>query len=317
MEVLMQVQQCGEYAVRGHAGSRLSASPQVTIVQTATQNMNVVGDSKRSSTASPSTRAYDDSDIDVSCKASPLYDQYWPIRTFNCNFCTRMFRTAQALGGHMNVHRRERAYANEMLTDLHPEPARHTFSCSMVNRTPAAQYTSLQDIDPVSTQRNAGGSLMAASERRISSSPSLCWLSSLPPPASVTQLHSPSSNATSSQATQQQRTALLNLSRFQPVERLHPTSSLQVPAPFPAHQLTSAPATNSCRVDLVSTQGPAPRGSFVRNGNPILSHNLVLGSCYETRSEVLCDFMSRRSFAEPGPRAHQPSGEKLDLELRL
>lgn len=33
----------------------------------------------------------------------------WPPRSYTCSFCRREFRSAQALGGHMNVHRRERA----------------------------------------------------------------------------------------------------------------------------------------------------------------------------------------------------------------
>ncbi|KZV25136.1 Zinc-finger protein 10 [Dorcoceras hygrometricum] len=33
----------------------------------------------------------------------------WPPRSYSCSFCRREFRSAQALGGHMNVHRRERA----------------------------------------------------------------------------------------------------------------------------------------------------------------------------------------------------------------
>ncbi|KAJ0964354.1 hypothetical protein J5N97_029476 [Dioscorea zingiberensis] len=32
-----------------------------------------------------------------------------PARCYTCTFCGRMFRSAQALGGHMNVHRRDRA----------------------------------------------------------------------------------------------------------------------------------------------------------------------------------------------------------------
>ncbi|EEF41927.1 transcriptional regulator SUPERMAN [Ricinus communis] len=33
----------------------------------------------------------------------------WPPRSYICNFCGREFGSAQALGGHMNVHRRDRA----------------------------------------------------------------------------------------------------------------------------------------------------------------------------------------------------------------
>ncbi|KAM7264675.1 hypothetical protein ACFE04_002358 [Oxalis oulophora] len=33
----------------------------------------------------------------------------WPPRSYDCSFCKREFNSAQALGGHMNVHRRDRA----------------------------------------------------------------------------------------------------------------------------------------------------------------------------------------------------------------
>lgn len=33
----------------------------------------------------------------------------WPPRYYTCNFCKRGFKSAQALGGHMNVHRKDRA----------------------------------------------------------------------------------------------------------------------------------------------------------------------------------------------------------------
>ncbi|KAI3705114.1 hypothetical protein L1987_75346 [Smallanthus sonchifolius] len=39
----------------------------------------------------------------------PLGGFVWPPRSYSCSFCRREFRSAQALGGHMNVHRREKA----------------------------------------------------------------------------------------------------------------------------------------------------------------------------------------------------------------
>ncbi|XP_050230639.1 zinc finger protein 10 [Mercurialis annua] len=41
--------------------------------------------------------------------AGPLGGCIWPPRSYSCSFCKREFRSAQALGGHMNVHRRDRA----------------------------------------------------------------------------------------------------------------------------------------------------------------------------------------------------------------
>uniref|UniRef100_A0A5K1CM94 C2H2-type domain-containing protein n=2 Tax=Nymphaea colorata TaxID=210225 RepID=A0A5K1CM94_9MAGN len=40
----------------------------------------------------------------------------WPPRSYPCSFCRREFRSAQALGGHMNVHRRDRARLRESLS---------------------------------------------------------------------------------------------------------------------------------------------------------------------------------------------------------
>ncbi|KAG6507934.1 transcriptional regulator SUPERMAN-like [Zingiber officinale] len=50
----------------------------------------------------------------------------WPPRSYSCSFCKREFKSAQALGGHMNVHRRDKArlrqsppYSNY---ELNPNP---------------------------------------------------------------------------------------------------------------------------------------------------------------------------------------------------
>lgn len=40
---------------------------------------------------------------------SSLTAGIWPPRSYPCSFCHREFKSAQALGGHMNVHRRDRA----------------------------------------------------------------------------------------------------------------------------------------------------------------------------------------------------------------
>ncbi|KAG6785823.1 hypothetical protein D5086_004383 [Populus alba] len=38
----------------------------------------------------------------------------WPKRNYTCSFCKREFSSAQALGGHMNVHRRDRARLKQL-----------------------------------------------------------------------------------------------------------------------------------------------------------------------------------------------------------
>lgn len=58
------------------------------------------------------SRAYGDSweeQAFAEDSAGPLGGCIWPPRSYSCSFCRREFRSAQALGGHMNVHRRDRA----------------------------------------------------------------------------------------------------------------------------------------------------------------------------------------------------------------
>lgn len=53
--------------------------------------------------------------------SGPLGGCIWPPRSYSCSFCRREFRSAQALGGHMNVHRRDRARLKQSPPDLHRE----------------------------------------------------------------------------------------------------------------------------------------------------------------------------------------------------
>ncbi|XP_073290502.1 zinc finger protein 11-like [Primulina huaijiensis] len=43
----------------------------------------------------------------------------WTPRFYPCSFCKREFRSAQALGGHMNVHRRDRARMRQSPTRIY------------------------------------------------------------------------------------------------------------------------------------------------------------------------------------------------------
>ncbi|KAL8251877.1 hypothetical protein R6Q59_035570 [Mikania micrantha] len=52
----------------------------------------------------------------------PLGGFVWPPRSYSCSFCRREFRSAQALGGHMNVHRRERAKLKQSVNGVQQNP---------------------------------------------------------------------------------------------------------------------------------------------------------------------------------------------------
>lgn len=69
----------------------------------------------------------------------PLGGCVWPPRSYSCSFCRREFRSAQALGGHMNVHRRDRARLKQsMPSDLPPEIT-YQHNTSTINSIPLQQ----------------------------------------------------------------------------------------------------------------------------------------------------------------------------------
>ncbi|KAL2322898.1 hypothetical protein Fmac_027277 [Flemingia macrophylla] len=63
----------------------------------------------------------------------------WPPRSYTCSFCRREFRSAQALGGHMNVHRRDRARLHQASTTNNPVSLPHP-SSSIVNISPSQEH---------------------------------------------------------------------------------------------------------------------------------------------------------------------------------
>ncbi|KAM7491090.1 hypothetical protein LguiA_034011 [Lonicera macranthoides] len=56
----------------------------------------------------------------------------WPPRSYTCTFCRREFRSAQALGGHMNVHRRDRARLHQTSLN-HPTTATANLAAASSN----------------------------------------------------------------------------------------------------------------------------------------------------------------------------------------
>lgn len=67
--------------------------------------------------------------------ANSLGGCIWPPRSYSCSFCRREFRSAQALGGHMNVHRRDRARLKQQPSSPHNEIlCRHDLETQLHNK---------------------------------------------------------------------------------------------------------------------------------------------------------------------------------------
>ncbi|XP_078445051.1 putative transcriptional regulator RABBIT EARS [Wolffia australiana] len=95
----------------------------------------------------------------------------WPPRFYSCGFCRREFRSAQALGGHMNVHRRDRARLNlspssqrDVNNLLLPQQALDRKSCSdAVSLALPPPFKASASLNPIeqSTSPNRAESLLS------------------------------------------------------------------------------------------------------------------------------------------------------------
>ncbi|KAL5713507.1 hypothetical protein ACHQM5_015575 [Ranunculus cassubicifolius] len=83
----------------------------------------------------------------------------WPPRSYTCTFCRREFRSAQALGGHMNVHRRDRAKLRQSPPSSAP--------------------------DTVSLSSSTTSTIIFPTQEFVSANGGLCLVYSLPSPNSV------------------------------------------------------------------------------------------------------------------------------------
>lgn len=83
----------------------------------------------------------------------------WPPRSYSCTFCQREFRSAQALGGHMNVHRRDRALLRQGGSSS-PEDMQDPQQGALLYRAAAASNPSTTTTPTTTT---AAGSTAAGS----------------------------------------------------------------------------------------------------------------------------------------------------------
>ncbi|KAH1265637.1 Zinc finger protein 10 [Glycine max] len=101
-----------------------------------------------SSTGSPTNPSYGDSweeQAFAEDAANSLGGCIWPPRSYSCSFCRREFRSAQALGGHMNVHRRDRARLKQQPTSPHNEILCHDLE-TQLHKPVQSPFASLANI---------------------------------------------------------------------------------------------------------------------------------------------------------------------------
>ncbi|KAL8102925.1 transcriptional regulator TAC1-like [Apium graveolens] len=76
---------------------------------------NYVARSSHFEQSTPSIQSWEEQAFAEDTGEGPIGGLIWPPRCYSCSFCKRIFKSAQALGGHMNVHRRDRARLNQPL----------------------------------------------------------------------------------------------------------------------------------------------------------------------------------------------------------
>lgn len=104
----------------------------------------------------------------------------WPPRSYTCTFCRREFRSAQALGGHMNVHRRDRARLRQCASppdhQVQPQPTsphdhhehlqpRMQYRAAVRPKSPQDQQASM--IGPSTTSPSYISSIIKESRNKV------------------------------------------------------------------------------------------------------------------------------------------------------
>lgn len=95
----------------------------------------------------------------------------WPPRSYTCAFCRREFRSAQALGGHMNVHRRDRARLHQVISPPN----------SIINHPSAAAATAVAASNS-SSARPSSSSFIIPTGEFVASGGGLCLVYQLQNP---------------------------------------------------------------------------------------------------------------------------------------
>ncbi|KAG4973109.1 hypothetical protein JHK87_029930 [Glycine soja] len=159
----------------------------------------------------------------------------WPPRSYTCTFCRREFRSAQALGGHMNVHRRDRAR-------LHQAPVPSSSSNPMTSSLPTSPFINIPPQDLVA---NAG----------------LCLLYHLPKSPSSTAPPFPPSPTTPSPST------VLSISSYPTTNFLMQTSFNFPGAPATGINTTTTTTVSSLCYNSSKVEQSATSSSIDHNGH--------------------------------------------------
>lgn len=222
-------------------------------------------------------------------------DQYlnelssWPPRSYTCSFCKREFRSAQALGGHMNVHRRDRARLRSVQSPTTTSPTTSN------NNSTATLNLNLNNNPnhPVPYSNNP------PADHRIhtgfsSSSTSIAPLAPLQPPPAASSFVS---------STKQHQ---------------HQTSSPRC-RKLPAAAFLDVSPTNYC-LPSSNLNGPAAQQPLISTNNASLSGRKRGGGCYGKmkscpRSSLGRDKCDPSSAAAAILTKKQSLARTLDLEM--
>ena len=146
----------------------------------------------------------------------------WPPRSYTCTFCRREFRSAQALGGHMNVHRRDRA----RLHQTHPG----------------------QNNPTLSSSTSSSSTLIIPTQEFITNGGGLCLLYQLPPNPNAA-LFAPTSINTCMDSP----STLLSISPYPPNSLISPCPHPSINFPAPPQSVGLCPSSSNGTDDNENT----------------------------------------------------------------
>ncbi|XP_073060198.1 zinc finger protein 10-like [Primulina eburnea] len=221
----------------------------------------------------------------------------WPPRSYPCSFCRREFRSAQALGGHMNVHRRERARLKQSptISSSNDQVSANFTSqiCSLLYKNPNPEISD----DPRKI------SIGAASPPATKDTSSLCFSS----PIFQQNLKNTTVSST-----------VPSWSSFVTDKKDHVLDSIKNQEKKSAFIIEPNSTEDCSTVDLSVSLDLEVCGTYVNGSN-----DEKVGGCKRKRIESKPLSFFQQSSTKEGRfqtdvfKLHSASVEELDLELRL
>ncbi|XP_021771141.1 zinc finger protein 10-like [Chenopodium quinoa] len=235
----------------------------------------------------------------------------WPPQSYSCSFCMREFRSAQALGGHMNVHRRDRARLKQFSSSQHQHRKVDPPQNSSYPNHP--NHSDLSLVSRKSPSTKVEDNMKDVASPNFTSQPSVVSLRQ-------TTISNPRSQLVSSLVINHEKNISFCLNRDQKFTDVPKVKSIDLEKPDVAFFCLNSKERCKDLSYKISTTPEKPSSSISLGYSAIVEDNCDEPNRSKKRKHHTFSPPAVNNLdkvEEPAPKVYASKFEYLDLELRL